>query len=57
MMGRVPPRASGQPRPGVHTEALLAPVVAWWASIQKKRPYLANQLPNNGGKLLEREGR
>ena len=35
-MGRVRRRGSGQPRPGVHTEALLAAVVAWWASIQEK---------------------
>ena len=56
-MSRVRRPGSGQPRPGVHTEALLAAAVAWWASIQKKRPYLADDLPNKGGKLLEKEGR
>ena len=35
-MGRVRRRGSGQRRPGVHTEALVAAVVAWWASIQEK---------------------
>ena len=38
LMSRVRRRGSGQPqpRPGVHTEALVAAVVAWWASIQEK---------------------
>ena len=47
-MSRVRRRGSGQPRPGVHTEALLAAVVAWWKGDDKKRPYLAAELPNKG---------
>ena len=44
-MSRVRRRGSGQPRLGVHTEAL---VVAWWKGDDKKRPYLAAELPNKG---------
>ena len=35
-MSRVRRRGSGQPHPGIHTEALVAAVADWWASIQEK---------------------
>ena len=41
-MIRVRRRGSGQPRPGVHTEALVAAVVAWWASIQEKEALIGS---------------